>query len=215
MRSLMIAAALGVALLAQAAHATVIQVGSQAGLGATDSVAWDQLGGAGAHLFTPAFATSTGGAVIDVSTPAGEIFRRDEGVDAAAGFAAGTPLLWSVHEHEPVQLRFSTPVYGVGAEIVEDVQRGFVATLTLFNLGNVLGSVSVTGGDGPVYLGALSDVPITLVRFSTMGPDGLIDAGLLLGPAQFVSVPEPSTALLLLGGLAGVALMRRRRLLWV
>jgi len=209
MRSLTIAAALGVALLAQAAHATVIQVGSPAGLGATDSVAWDQLGGAGTFLFTPALATSAGGAVIDVSTPAGEVSRRDEGVDASAGFATGTPLLFDVNEHEPVQLRFLTPVYGVGAEIAEDVQRGFVATLTLFNFGNVLGSVSVTGDGGPVYLGALSDVPITLARFSTMGPGGLIDAGLLLGPAQFVSVPEPSTVLLLLGGLAGVALTRR------
>jgi hypothetical protein len=212
MRALTIAAVLGAALLAQAAHATVIQAGSQASLGATDSVGWDQLGGAGAHLFTPVFATSAGGVVVDVSSPPGEVFRHDEGVDVTAGFTVGTQLLFEVNESEPIQLTFSTPQYGVGAEIAESVQRAFVATLTLFGPGNVLlGSVSASGDDGPVFLGALSDTPIARVRFSTMGPGGLVDSGFLLGSLQLVSVPEPSTALLLLGGLAGAALTRRRR----
>ena len=213
MRSLTIAAALGVALLAQAAHATVIQVGSQASLGAPDSVGWAQLGGAGAHLFTPVFATSAAGVGVGVSSPPGEVFRHDEGVDVSAGFVIGTNLLFEVNESEPVQLTFSTPQYGVGAEIVESAQRAFVATLTLFGPGNtLLGSVSAAGGDGPVFLGALSDMPISRVRFSTVGPGGLVDAGFLLGPLHLVSVPEPATVLLLLGGLAGVALTRRRRL---
>jgi hypothetical protein len=212
MRSLTIAAALGVALLAQPARATVILADSQASLGATDSVAWDQLGSAGAHLFTPVFATSAGGVVVDVSSPPGEVFRRDQGVDVSAGFVVGTKLLFEVNEHEPVQLTFSTPQYGVGAEIAESVQRAFVATLTLFGPGNVLlGSVSAAGADGPVFLGALSDTPIARVRFSTVGPGGLVDAGFLLGSLQLVSVPEPPTVLLLLGGLAGLALARRQR----
>ncbi len=214
MRSLRIGAlglALASALLALPARATVIAATTQASLGATDTVAWDQLGSAGAHLFTPVFATSAAGVGVDVSSPPGEVFRRDQGVDVSAGFVVGTKLLFEVNESEPVQLTFSTPVYGVGAEIAESVQRGFVATLTLFDGGTVLGSVSAAGGDGPVFLGALSDLPITRVRFSTVGPDGLVDAGFLLGSLQLVSVPEPSTALLLLGGLVGVALTRRRR----
>jgi hypothetical protein len=210
MRSLLIAALAGMAMLAAPAHATVVQANSQTSLGATDRVVWDQLGPAGAHLFTPVFATSAGGTVVDVSSPPGEVFRRDEGVDVTAGFATGTPLLFEVNEAEPVQLTWSSAVFGVGAEIAESVPRDFVATLTVFNGATILGTVSAAGGDGPVFLGALTDLPITRVRFSTVGPDGVVDAGFLLGALQLVSVPEPSTALLLLAGLVGLALMRRR-----
>jgi hypothetical protein len=203
--------ALGLVLFAPPVHATVIQAGSQASLGANDGVVWSQLGPAGAHLFTPVFATSSGGVVVDVSTPPGEVFRRDEGVDAMAGFAPGTPLLLEANEREPVQLTFDTPVMGIGAEIAESVQRAFTATLTLFGPGNLeIGSLTASGGDGPLFLGALSDTPITRVRFSTAGPGGLVDAGFLLGTLRLVSVPEPPTVLLLLVGIAGLALTRRR-----
>lgn len=210
MRSLTIGAVIGLALLAAPAHAALIRADSQASLGSVDLVGWGQLGPAGAHLFTPVVATSTGGTAVRVSSSPGEVFRRDEGVDFAGGFAAGTPLLFEEHENEPVQLTFSTGVFGVGAAIAESVPRAFTAFLTAFGAGDVvLGTVSATGADGPVFLGALSDVPIMRVRFETVGPGGLVDAGFLLGPLALRELPEPASVALLLAGLLGLALVRR------
>jgi hypothetical protein len=211
MRSWTIGAVLGLAMLAAPAQATVILAGSQASLGPDDGVTWGQLGPAGAHLFTPQVAQSTGGLTVQVSSPPGEVFRRDQGVDWPGGFTPGTPLLFEEHELEPLQLTFGSGVMGVGAEIEEGVSRGFVATLTLFGAdGGLLGSVSAPGADGPVFLGALSDIPIARVRFSTVGPGGAVDAGFAIGPLALRVVPEPPTALLLIAGLAGLIALRRR-----
>jgi hypothetical protein len=140
------------------------------------------------------------------------VFRRDQGLDWSGGFAAGTQLLFEEHENEPLQLTFADGVTGIGAAIEESVPRGFVATLTLFGLDDsLLGSVSAIGGDGPVFLGALSDAPIGRARFSTMGAGGLVDAGFALGPLALRMLPEPSALALLLAGLGGLVVLRRRQ----
>jgi hypothetical protein len=206
--------AMGLAIMP--AHATVTFVTSRAALGANDAVDWAQLGPAGSLVSTPAFAQSTGGGVtVDASTPAGEVLRHDQGVDWVGNFAPGQALLVDQFELEPLQLTFSQPVLGAGAQIQESLLRSFIGSLSVVGAGNqFLGSVSIPGlanaaADGSaIFLGVLSDTPFTRVRFDTVGPNGAVDSGFAINALALVEAPEPPSALLLAGALA--ALLARR-----
>src|SRR5258708_22419813 len=100
--------------MASPARATLILVTDRAALGANDSVSWAPLGPAGAHVSTPAFVAAAGLSV-GVSTPAGEVFRHDQGSDWTGNFAPGAPLVFDQNESEPLLVTFSRPVLGLRA----------------------------------------------------------------------------------------------------
>src|SRR5262249_15157600 len=149
------------------------------------TVDWGQLGPPGTHLSTPQFAVSASGAItVDLSSPPGEVFRRDQGLDWTGNFAPGAALVFEQHELEPLQLTFSQPVLGVGAQIQESALRDFSATVQAFSPSNVLiGSFTILAAatdaadDSARFLGVLSDTPISRIRFATVGPNGVVDAG--------------------------------------
>ncbi len=208
--------ALGVAVAP--AHATLTMVTDRGALGATDTVDWAQLGPAGAHLFTPVFATSSGGGVtVDVSSPPGEVFRHDQSVDWTGNFAPGAALVFEQHELEPLQLSFAAPVLGAGAQIQESLLRDFTATIRAFSPTDApLGSFTVAGlatdaaDDSAPFLGVLSDTPIGRIVFDTVGPGGAVDDGFAVNALALVEVPEPASLTLLAGALALTAAWRRR-----
>jgi hypothetical protein len=220
MRVLMFGFALAAIAVAAPAHATLTLVTSRAALGALDTVDWAQLGPAGAHLSTPQLAVSASGAVtVDVSSPPGEVFRHDQGVDWTGNFAPGAALIFERNEDEPLQLTFSQAVFAVGAQIEESALRDFSATVQAFSPANVLiGSFTIMAAatdaadDSALFLGVLSDTPIGRIRFATVGPNGAVDAGFAInGLALIRAVPEPATGALLASGLLALAWARRRR----
>ena len=219
MRGLIGGLGLAFGIAAMPAHATLTVVTDRGALGATDAVAWAQLGPAGTHLFTPLVALSAGGGVaVDVSSPPGEVFRVDQSVDWIGNFAPGAALVFEQHELEPLQLTFAEPVLGAGAQIQESALRDFTATLSVFSPTNVLlGSFSLAGlasaaaDDSAIFLGVLSDAPIGRIRFATVGRNGAVDAGFAINDLSLVvEAPEPATALLLVGAVALTAAWRRR-----
>jgi hypothetical protein len=224
MRSLLLCCLVaGFSLAGSFADATEILVTDRSALGADDSASWASLGSPGAHISTPAFVTSGAGVTIGVSTPAGEVFRHDQGVDWSGNFSPGAALVFDQNEGGWLQVRFSRPVLGIGAQIQENLLRSFTAMLSVFSPDDVLlGSFAVAGqstaaGDGSaLFLGVLSDVPIGRVRFDTVGPGGAIDAGFaidglsLVDAADPTAVPEPASALLLAGGLLALGYLRCR-----
>jgi len=112
---------------------------------------------------------------------------------------------WVMH----LNASFSSPTFELGAFFGNDQGYGYTATtLSIFDLHNVpLGSVAVRTNDNTSvdqFIGLRSDVPFYSARFENNG-DWLC---IILDDVAF-TVPEPATVLLL--GLGGFALLRKRR----
>jgi len=200
---------------------------SAAGLGANDTVNWSQLGpdstalgnsfsatSANSDSVSGAFSASTG-EVVDVGTSWGP---------ASGAFTNSDALIWAndgTNGTGPVAFTFPT-VFGAGAAIQSDQPGQFTAQIQLFSGATSLGTESVTSdvaGDA-IFIGALDTADeVTKAVFSltavTAGDsygnslgDFAVDTLNLTEPVS--STPEPGSVLMLMGGLAGLSLLRRR-----
>jgi hypothetical protein len=202
------------------AQAVVVQAGSRAALGATDTIDWSVLGAPFTTVSNPFSILSTGGGVTTtVSQPGGGDFeRRNEGfVGGWDGiFTPGQALLWNQDNTNELTMVFSVPLFAVGADIQSDGFGPFTANIEAFGAGNVLlGTFSVTGnntggstGTAP-FLGVISSAAdITSIRYSI----DFDNFGLAINHTSMAPVPEPGTLSLVGTGLVGlVGAIRRRR----
>ena len=213
------AIALGLAMSAPAG-ATITGVSTLAGLGATDSIDWSQLGGEFTTVNSGATVTSALGQTATL-TSGGSMLRINEGSGWGGNFANGEHLLWTAGNGPDITLTFDHAVSAVGAQFQADFYGPFTAELIGSN-GDVLGSFALGGNsDGnndnsAVFLGLKSSsADIKQVEFHLTSayyqPNDFA-----LGTVSFAggAVPEPTTwALMLAGfGLAGAVLRRRREL---
>ena len=192
-------------LIAGSAVAGVIQVGSQAALGANDEILWSQLGVEFTSIASPADVVSTGGLSATVTDSNGNMERRDQGTSWVGGFPNGATLLWNAGAGT-LTIDFDQAVMGFGALISSDNFGDFTAQVLL---GGGLGTFSVNGNNisNIPYLGVLSDAAdITSVTFSNI-TNG---ESFAIGNLDLKTVPEPATLALMGLGLAGLGLSRRK-----
>jgi PEP-CTERM motif len=199
----------------QAAALGIVPVASRAAMGADDSLTWS--GADGASLLSPYATTSVGGITITATAADLVLFEQNGGIGFAANFAPGDRLLSTFVSDGPITLTFSSAVRGVGFNIAHLVNGLFIGTLDFFNGINPLGSVTVAGSssvanDGSAaFLGGLgTTLDITKVVISVDSQGG--STALTINDLSLVvsAVPEPTSALLLALGLAGLALRCRR-----
>ena len=161
---------------------TLVQVNSQAGQGATDSMSWKQLGSDQSLLAASFGAKSAQGithmvslagadsvvSVVCSSAPSNCSWTR------GTGFATGDSLIWTSDTgnggNGPVTLSFTVPIAGAGALIQANAPGQFTAKIEAFNGATSLGSFTVTSdtnGDA-VYIGLKDQTAanITSVVFS-------------------------------------------------
>ena len=200
------------------ANASVTGVSSLAGLGATDSIDWGQLGGTFTSVSSGVTVTSTLGQTATV-TSGGGMERRDEANGWGGNFANGEHLLWTAGNGPDITLTFANAVQSVGAQFQADFYGPFTAELIGSN-GAVLGSFALGGNsDGnndnsAVFVGLMStSADIKQVQFHLTSSVGSPN-DFAIGTVSFAggAVPEPATwALMITGfGLAGATLRRRR-----
>jgi hypothetical protein len=161
---------------------TLVQVTSQAGQGATDSISWKQLGG-DQSLLAASFSAKSATGITHLANLAG----ADSVVSLVCsptpancswthgtGFANGDSLIWTSDSgnggNGPLTLSFSTPMAGAGALIQANTPGLFTAKIEAFNGATSLGSFTVTSdtnGDA-VYIGLKDQTAanITSVVFS-------------------------------------------------
>ncbi len=215
------------------AFATITYIGSQAGLGADDSVNWSQLGGDQTALggFSAASALSVGvtgsfsagNGLVAVVCPASP---NCSWTTSGTGMNGGDSALWAFDNSSglgtgPLTLTFATGVVGAGAWLQADTTGTYTASIQAFSGATSLGTFTMTSdanGD-PIFMGVLQSpaaANITEIIFSltscssgcTNNGDFAIDTLLMTDGA---GVPEPSSELLMGSGLAVMAWMLRKR----
>ena len=145
--------------------------------GATTFVSWLTAGVAFTVLDSPVTVAYTGaaGSVVctnpDPLVEAGKGFeRRDQSTGGWGGnFKVGDRLLWTGRipgsfSPGPMEIVFSSPVYGAGAQIQADDFGGFVGHLDVYvgadvTSFTVAGTASGAADDSAPYMGCLSDAP--------------------------------------------------------
>ena len=178
--------------------------------------------------FTNPLNIAYSGGTASFSGPLGYVERRTQtdGVSGswAGDFAPGDPLFFTGAVDEPLQLRFSSDVSEVGAQIQPFFSGGFTGNIIAYDVTeNVIGTFSVTGtstttGDNSAtFIGIRTspgDAAIRRVLFSTPGYGSAINQVSFATNAapDTAPVPEPSTyAMFGMGLLALVAIQGRKR----
>jgi hypothetical protein len=209
------------------AHATAIQIGSAAALGANDFFDWGQLGD-GVVNTSPVNVTSNLARTGSISD--GVSFTRlVEGNDFFGNFTVGDNVLFTGDPGDlggaanSFTMNFSSPVAGLGLQFTSNFYGAFTGSLELFSGATSLGVFNVAGvmdgnedGTSP-FLAALNDaVNVDKAVFTLTSNTGAglavnrlltTDTPFQQGPAA--AVPEPTT--LTLVGIGALAAIRRRR----
>jgi hypothetical protein len=197
------------------AWADLTLITNRAALGANMSVDWSTLG---APLLTNISSPFTLGSVT-VSMPSGTFQKLDQGTgsnDWNGNFSPGDHLLWTNYYPGPMGIAFSTPAYGVGANVQENVFGYFTAKLEVFSGTTSLGFLSLAGNsnagnDGSaIFLGVFSSVPFTSLKYSITTPTGGNFVINQLG-VRTTPVPIPPSALLFGTGLLLVLRIRKKK----
>ena len=214
--------ALGLVATAAPAGAAVTGVSSLAGLGATDSFDWGQLGGEGGSVSGAGATVTSGLGQTATVTSGGDLTLMTEGNGWGGNFANGEHLIWTGGNGPDITLTFANAVSAVGAQFQADFYGPFTAELIGSN-GAVLGSFALGGNssgsndNSAVFVGLMStQADIKQVQFHLTSASSSPN-DFAIGTVSFATggaVPEPATWALMLGGfgLAGVALRRRREL---
>ncbi len=109
---------------------------------------------------------------------------------------------------------FESPLTKVGAYVASEIDDGGgIVVLEIFSaLGDSLGSVSLPALDDDEFqfLGLMSDMPFTVAMFSVQPEMGYGEDDLELVIEDLQVIPEPATAVLLVGALTALAVWRRR-----
>lgn len=200
------------------ARAAVTFVTSRGALGANDTVTWGQLGPAGIGIGSPVFATSLNGHLVNANTPAGAVFRRDQGVDWIGNFAPADQLLFTPNNIEALGFAFgpARDVFGAGAQIQNQALGDFTATLSVFGTSplDLVGRMSLEGlataaaDNSALFFGVLSDSPIFGVSYTT-SITGL-PTGFAVNRLDLVerAVPEPPMLLTFALALLAIGVIR-------
>lgn len=202
-----------------AAALPIVPVASRVALAGNDTLVW--AGADGAALGSPHVQASVGGLNVAAfaTAPALDLFLFIQNGSAfTANFTSGDRLLTTGFDDGPLTLSFATPIRGIGFNIVNQNFGMFTGTMQFLDLmNNSLGTVSVMGtssaandGSAPFLggVGNLLEISSVIISVSAVGggiPLAINHLSLVTTP-----VPEPAAALMLLLGLAGVALHRRR-----
>lgn len=218
------------------AFASLVFVTSPGGLGSNDSTNWAQLGGDQTTLsggfsatsalsvgVTGSFAVSNG--LVVVVCPSGPSCGwgpvsggMAPGDTDVAAFDNGTNLGTG-----PITLTFSTALVGAGAWIDGDTSGTYTAAIQAFNGSTSLGAAQTLTSDAsgdPIFLGLVEQGPatadITKIVFSLTSCGGCTNLGdfaidTLLMTDSGSATPEPSSMLLMGGGLLGMGWVLRKK----
>jgi hypothetical protein len=207
-------------------HASAALVTSRAELGGTDFIDWGPLGADSDQQSSPVPIASNLGVNATVSNPNGELWTLVEG-GANSGytgnFALGDGLLSTFLTLGPITIDFASGQSRVGAQIQSIAFDGFTGVISVYDVSNgLLESHTLSGNSNgnqdntAIFLGvsrATADILRVVFDITGSADDGL---GFAINQVDLSSsgappVPLPAAAWLLLSGLGGLGLLRRRR----
>ena len=214
--------------LGSAAYAGTLTLETTAAdLGPNDTATWGQLGGDATPLPHVFVGTSANSKTIvgSFSTSVGEVVDVGASWGPASGsFSDGDSVVWAndgTNGTGPITFNFPS-VFGAGAAIQADQPGQFTAEIELFAGATSLGTEtedSDAAGDA-IFIGALDTTnEVTKAVFSLTAVTPGDSYGNALGDfavdtlnlkEAVSSTPEPGSVLMLVGGLAGLSLLRRR-----
>jgi len=184
-----------------------------------DTFDFTTLGGNFTGLGSSFSLTSTNGVTGTFSQNVNGLERRDQGNGWNGNFLPGTPLVWTGGTNGPVTLLFSQAVSNFSIGVQGNNYGNYTGQLEVYNSSNVLlGTVSVNGvsssaADGSQAVLSFSGSGIRSVRFGVPVAVDLAQDFAFSAPtfAAATGVPEPSSAFILMAGLAASATWIRRR----
>jgi hypothetical protein len=156
---------------------------------------------------------------VAVAMSQGDFVRLDQGTGWFGSFGRGEKLLFTDLQSIPIVFNFSRGIHGFGAQVEDNLIGPFTAVMTAFGAsGELLGTFmregvgSTLGDDSALFVGLRSSDPIFRIEFNSTPPNEEEASGFAInGPlVESAPIPEPTTLMLLGGGLIGAVIKRKR-----